>query len=235
MRFSCGVCAARFRSKHELDVHDVTQHSQQRRYQCHLCKKTFHRRSVLRDHIELHAQDTTGAEPFTCAHCGKLFRQKKNLGAHVKVVHLKERRFQCDVCARSFCRRYMLREHLESSRHRVAVMRRQVKEGCEDGENFYADRENCVADEKCDYTENTPRKVIFNVTSPNRKPLALADSNVAQNATMTSENNASLCVIIEQQPIETVQNMDTTSSISYLFATSDLNRRHKRVSSQYDR
>ena len=87
MRFSCGVCTTRFHSKHELDVHDLTQHSQQRRYQCHLCKKTFHRRSVLRDHIELHAQDTTGTEPLTCAHCGKLFRQNKHFVVATVISH----------------------------------------------------------------------------------------------------------------------------------------------------
>ena len=116
-RFSCN---AFFRSKHELDVHDVTQHSQQRRYQCHLCKKTFHRRSVLRDHIE------------------------------------------------------------------------------------------------------------------RSQPLSLADSNVAQDE-LTNENNLSLSIIIEQKPLESDQNMNTTSSISDLSATSDSSRRHKRVSSQYNR
>lgn len=58
-------------------------------------------------HQETHK--TTNEHP--CKLCGKLFKQRRILAKHVKLIHGGAGAFQCDVCDKTFRTRYDMQAH----------------------------------------------------------------------------------------------------------------------------
>lgn len=75
----------------------MVQHSTVR-YSCTQCSYSALNRQCLRNHIRVQHSDL---KPFSCDACGKSFKLKNTLTAHL-VQHTGEKRFTCTFCNRSF-------------------------------------------------------------------------------------------------------------------------------------
>ena len=58
-------------------------HTDERPYECEICRKTFKKSSTLTVHMRLH----TGERPYECPHCSKRFTDSSNLRQHKKNKH----------------------------------------------------------------------------------------------------------------------------------------------------
>ncbi|XP_058838780.1 zinc finger protein 28 homolog [Topomyia yanbarensis] len=72
-----------------------------------LCKMCGKFSTCLKYHMMCH----TGERPFACNQCEKSFRTATKLRIHVNCVHLKVRKYTCDVCNRKFLDSGNLRNH----------------------------------------------------------------------------------------------------------------------------
>ncbi|KAM9810262.1 uncharacterized protein ACB057_004203 [Neosynchiropus ocellatus] len=75
---------------------------------CWRCCRAFTCVTSLRDH-----QKACSRRPFTCSQCGKSFRMKGNLKAHM-IGHTGEKPFSCPQCGKCFNRRHILKNHLRT-------------------------------------------------------------------------------------------------------------------------
>ncbi|XP_077560688.1 uncharacterized protein LOC144175474 [Haemaphysalis longicornis] len=91
----------------------------EKRFQCDMCGKRFHRKDLLLEHHAVHGDPT-----FPCPTCRKLFKTKKSLDVHM-MIHTGVKRFKCSVCAKEFFQKGNLQKHedthLSERRHRCAV------------------------------------------------------------------------------------------------------------------
>lgn len=80
-------------------------------YQCDFegCGKLFGRSYNYKAHMETHDQSREYPFPCTQKDCEKKFVRKTDLQRHHQSVHMKQRNFRCDYCARLFARKDTLR------------------------------------------------------------------------------------------------------------------------------
>uniref|UniRef100_A0A182VRP9 Protein krueppel n=1 Tax=Anopheles minimus TaxID=112268 RepID=A0A182VRP9_9DIPT len=77
------------------------------KHRCHVCEKTFLRRSNLVDHLRLHAQ----IKMYECDYCDKSFVQSGNLKSHLR-THTAEKPFDCNICGKAFTQSSSLKTHM---------------------------------------------------------------------------------------------------------------------------
>ncbi|ODM91029.1 putative zinc finger protein, partial [Orchesella cincta] len=129
----CSVCSKTFSHKYELNRH-LKFHKGEKSFKCSLCGKGFYFRWMLNTHIlshekgyscdvclnsfatasnlKLHQQTHYERVKIKCAECPITFFNKNGLQSHVQQVHRKERPFLCDICEKSFSRRWGLQQLL---------------------------------------------------------------------------------------------------------------------------
>ncbi|CAB3238206.1 unnamed protein product, partial [Arctia plantaginis] len=75
----CNMCNNHYSSKESLRGHIWRVHNQKKEplASCHLCEKSFTRKSILKIHVRSH----TGERPYICS-CGAAFTQKASLKVH---------------------------------------------------------------------------------------------------------------------------------------------------------
>ncbi|XP_011294475.1 transcription factor grauzone [Musca domestica] len=83
---SCNVCGKLFKTRHTLRRHMKYWHELERNLHCTYCDKVFRQQRNLEEHMATH----TGAQLYTCPHCGKESRSRSNMYVHIKRVHPKE-------------------------------------------------------------------------------------------------------------------------------------------------
>eukprot|EP00090_Calanus_glacialis_P032391 TRINITY_DN53665_c0_g1_i1.p1 TRINITY_DN53665_c0_g1~~TRINITY_DN53665_c0_g1_i1.p1 ORF type:complete len:381 (+),score=66.96 TRINITY_DN53665_c0_g1_i1:40-1182(+) len=76
-------------------------------YRCSYCDKTFRFQSILNKHLEYH-KNKLGNE---CHTCGKLFKTKETLKAHTLRVHVRELKYECEICSTKFFGKAELESH----------------------------------------------------------------------------------------------------------------------------
>ncbi|KAM8865449.1 uncharacterized protein ACB058_006726 [Synchiropus picturatus] len=86
----------------------VSERSDEKSPRCSRCSRVFTCVTSLRDH-----QKACSRRPFTCLLCGKSFRMKGNLKAHM-ISHTGEKPFSCPQCGKCFNRRHILKNHLRT-------------------------------------------------------------------------------------------------------------------------
>ncbi|KAM4531851.1 transcription factor E4F1 [Odontesthes bonariensis] len=83
--------------------------TQEGRYICHLCEKTFKTTNILRTHMKTHSDQKN----FSCELCGTSFRTKGSLIRHNR-RHTDERPYRCTLCGQSFRESGALTRHLKA-------------------------------------------------------------------------------------------------------------------------
>ncbi|RVE69467.1 hypothetical protein OJAV_G00078240 [Oryzias javanicus] len=83
--------------------------SQDGRYICSLCNKTFKTTNILRTHKKTHSDEKN----FSCELCGTSFRTKGSLIRHNR-RHTDERPYRCTLCGQSFRESGALTRHLKA-------------------------------------------------------------------------------------------------------------------------
>ncbi|XP_054463622.1 transcription factor E4F1 [Anoplopoma fimbria] len=87
-------------------IYKVTQEG---RYICQLCDKTFKTTNILRTHMKTHSDQKN----FSCDLCGTMFRTKGSLIRHNR-RHTDERPYRCTLCGQSFRESGALTRHLKA-------------------------------------------------------------------------------------------------------------------------
>eukprot|EP00088_Acartia_fossae_P017041 TRINITY_DN19640_c0_g1_i6.p1 TRINITY_DN19640_c0_g1~~TRINITY_DN19640_c0_g1_i6.p1 ORF type:complete len:554 (-),score=43.65 TRINITY_DN19640_c0_g1_i6:228-1889(-) len=127
--FICSNCGKGFKSKYKLNAHEkdhkkgliqpkiVTGNTKEKvkvvkEYPCKDCGMIFSKAIERKKHIEANHKVIVN---HSCVHCSSKFRTKKNLIAHLRVVHNDlERvlRHVCSICDKRFLRPSHLEEHM---------------------------------------------------------------------------------------------------------------------------
>lgn len=81
--YKCKSCNERFGKKEDLKSHQDTFHQIAKQFQCLVCKTSFAKKCVLKNHVKIHI----GIKPFKCPYpgCGKSFVEKGNMKSHFRV------------------------------------------------------------------------------------------------------------------------------------------------------
>lgn len=94
----CTKCSKIFTDPHQLRMHNKYTHAPLVSSQCHVCSLVFKSSFRLKNHMKhVHVEAI-----YECDICKKKFRQKKNLKVHMMNVHVRDAKFICKTCGRTF-------------------------------------------------------------------------------------------------------------------------------------
>lgn len=102
----CTLCNKTFKSKGNLQIHELIHTNRTRDYTCDKCGKTFFNKGTLTSHMLLHDDK----RPFKCEICGNGFKTRTQLRGHVG-IHGGPRPHACEQCGRCFRLRCQLKSH----------------------------------------------------------------------------------------------------------------------------
>lgn len=102
----CRFCEITFKRRpekrqHEIQVHNA-KYERKLRFPCPYCSERFFQENLRVEHlIREHGYKTP---EFRCKFCSKCFITKSLCTNHTKIVHLRERKYECDICHDMFFR-----------------------------------------------------------------------------------------------------------------------------------
>ena len=106
--YRCSACGEECASTSALTLHLNTQHSDDKAFECAICKQCYPSEHVLMKHYLCH---------FKCSICGMRFGTKQELKEHVGELHTgsdvrsEDKPFQCTVCKKHYPSKSVLSEH----------------------------------------------------------------------------------------------------------------------------
>ncbi|XP_033750858.1 uncharacterized protein LOC117335051 [Pecten maximus] len=89
-----------------IDDSQLVQHGEQKRWQCHLCEKSY----TTKHNLVAHILDHNNIKPHLCMVCGKYFKQLSHLNTHM-LTHDNIRPHKCDICGKGFTQISHLKRH----------------------------------------------------------------------------------------------------------------------------
>lgn len=95
-KVKCDICSELVADK-DIQIH-LKRHEKRKKYICPICGLGLLSGHTLKVHIKAHTKEIK----YTCDMCPKIFYEKYNLKHHKQVVHLKQKRFKCNICYQSF-------------------------------------------------------------------------------------------------------------------------------------
>ncbi|XP_064649482.1 zinc finger protein 845-like isoform X2 [Lineus longissimus] len=107
-QFICKTCGKSFAKKSTLTVHEIGHVSEGKIYRCNICSLGFFSCADCVRHEKIHA----GEMPFACSHpqCGRGFMKKSALTKH-EFSHSSVKTYKCKHCGRGFRQRRNLHVH----------------------------------------------------------------------------------------------------------------------------
>ena len=94
---SCSPCDLKFADEGTLQNHMKSKHfdrSVKNKSACTKCDYSFYWKSQYQRHIVIHSK----VKAHKCDTCGKYFTRKGSLTSHIKSVHTKESKYECEGC-----------------------------------------------------------------------------------------------------------------------------------------
>ncbi|XP_033149405.1 zinc finger protein 16 [Drosophila busckii] len=104
--YACEICARRFFIQCELRDH-LLRHARVKNFVCPHCGVGKYTQSELNKHILTH----TRVKQFHCNQCNHSSHNKQALANHINVVHLKIKKYACQLCGKTFGKSSGLRVH----------------------------------------------------------------------------------------------------------------------------
>ncbi|CAL8097952.1 unnamed protein product [Orchesella dallaii] len=104
----CLFCNKNLHIVSNLYTH-LRRHLGERPNTCSKCELEFSTKTGLNSHKTVH-----GERVFTCDECPASFRNRNALLNHTRCVHLKERRYKCNICSSTFGEARTLKSHIKS-------------------------------------------------------------------------------------------------------------------------
>lgn len=86
-------------------ISHIRTHSEERRFMCEICSRSFKRPDSLQAHMDLHAP----TKSHVCPQCGEAFQQASGLRQHSRRKHRAPLWYECDLCAKQYKARGLLR------------------------------------------------------------------------------------------------------------------------------
>uniref|UniRef100_A0A8C0INZ6 C2H2-type domain-containing protein n=1 Tax=Chelonoidis abingdonii TaxID=106734 RepID=A0A8C0INZ6_CHEAB len=108
-RYGCAECGKSYRQNSHLRSKHLRTHKEEKPYSCTDCGKSFRESSYLALHKRIH----TGEKPYQCPDCDKSFRLKGDLSSHCR-THTGEKPHKCTECGQGFRQRSTLTKHLRT-------------------------------------------------------------------------------------------------------------------------
>lgn len=106
-RYTCRHCGHSFERWNKLWLHQRIHRRKGHRYTCSQCDIQFNFFSAYKMHLLNHAEE----RPYACPLCPQTFACEEGLHVHRCDFHRPTRKFQCEVCARSFSNLRNLLKH----------------------------------------------------------------------------------------------------------------------------
>ncbi|XP_044729758.1 gastrula zinc finger protein XlCGF57.1-like [Chrysoperla carnea] len=107
-KFQCEICKKTYKRQETLISHRHI-HREGVSYSCDICNKQFKRKDTLRDHKKIH----TGERNYICTYCNKAFMKTDNLKMHLR-THTGEKPFTCSKCGKRFSQKHVLNSHMKT-------------------------------------------------------------------------------------------------------------------------
>lgn len=105
--YRCPYCNANFASAELIEKHLKTDHHENHRYTCTICKKGYDKDTVFLEHINSH----TGLRPHQCSECEKKYRSANDLREHRRRHNSSVTQVVCPVCKKEFVSQKLLNTH----------------------------------------------------------------------------------------------------------------------------
>ena len=90
---------------------------------CHICEKTFSKKSNLNTHIRTVHEEI---KVFECARCGRRFPALGDMERHVSSVHDKIKPFKCPTCESRFARKDEMQNHCITVHEKIKRFRCEI-------------------------------------------------------------------------------------------------------------
>ena len=108
-RLKCDLCEKTFKRRDHLNKHVRSIiHTTERNFECEFCFKKYSSEAKLKQHV----QNSHSLKMHQCEFCEKAFARRDHLTKHVQGVHLKERKFVCQHCNKSYTSHGALLQHI---------------------------------------------------------------------------------------------------------------------------
>jgi hypothetical protein len=150
-KFVCNLCAERFRSERNLNIHRAHAHKNERhifkvppkrvssesngvqsrqaeiempQFSCLKCSFQTKTNKLFEHHMRSHVSNSVPNTSTECPHCNKNFSARSALVTHIQTVHSNQRRFKCDLCGTKFKQLCHLKDHYSSihqKQHKVGA------------------------------------------------------------------------------------------------------------------